>query len=180
MTEKEVILHAYGEIKECFIEESLEFSGTSKRISPWRWIAAAALMILLFSTAYRVNAQFRKWIISIVPVTTREQIKEKNTSPGQRGSKKKQEGIEISEVKEIENILEAQYITANHYVEPYQDIYISTEQGKESYFSIKGNAIVPISNIRHIKRKLHWKKHTGWINADMISDQGNQYIYNLT
>ena len=82
MTEKEVILHAYGEIKECFIEESLEFSGTSKRISPWRWIAAAALMILLFSTAYRVNAQFRKWIISIVPVTTREQIKEKNTSPG--------------------------------------------------------------------------------------------------
>lgn len=180
MTEKEVILHAYGEIKECFIEESLEFSGTSKRISPWRWIAAAALMILLFSTAYRVNAQFRKWIISIVPVTTREQIKEKNTSPGQRGSKKKQEGIEISEVKEIENILEAQYITANHYVEPYQDIYISTEQGKESYFSIKGNAIVPISNIRHIKRKLHWKKHTGWINADMISDQENQYVYNLT
>ena len=34
MTEKEVILHAYGEIKECFIEESLEFSDTSKRISP--------------------------------------------------------------------------------------------------------------------------------------------------
>jgi UDP-galactopyranose mutase len=71
-----------------------------------------------------------------VPVTTREQIKEKNTSPGQRGSKRKQEGIEISEVKEIENILEAQYITANHYVEPYQDIYISTEQGKESYYPV--------------------------------------------
>ncbi len=49
-----------------------------------------------------------------------------------------------------------------------------------SFFSIKGNAIVPISNIRHIKRKLHWKKHTGWINADMISDQENQYVYNLT
>lgn len=180
MTDKEMILHAYGEIEDRFIEESLEFSGTSKRISPWRWVAAAALVILLFSTAYRVNAQFRKWIISIVPVTTKEQIQEKHTSPGQRGSKKKQEGIEISEVKEIENVLEAQYITANHYVEPYQDIYISAHHGKESYFSIKGKAIVPISNIRHIKRKLQWKKHTGWINADMISDQGNQYIYNLT
>lgn len=180
MTEKEMILQAYGEIEDCFIEESLEFSGTSKRISPWRWVAAAALVILLFSTAYRVNAQFRKWIISIVPVTTREQIKEKNTSPGQGGSKKNEEGIKISEVKEIGNVLEAQYITANHYVEPYQDIYISTDQGKESYFSIKGNAIVPISNIRHIKRKIQWKKYTGWINADMISDQGNQYIYNLT
>lgn len=180
MTEKEMILHAYGEIEDCFIEESLEFSGTSKRISPWRWVAAAALVILLFSTAYRVNAQFRKWIISIVPITTKEQIKEKNTSPGQGGSKKKEEGIELSEVKEIGNVLEAQYITANDYVEPYQDIYISTEQGKESYFSIKGNAIVPIPNIRHIKRKLQWKKHTGWINADMISDQGKRYVYNLT
>lgn len=180
MTEKEMILHAYGEIEDCFIEESLEFSGTSKRISPWRWVAAAALVILLFSTAYRVNAQFRKWIISIVPITTKEQIKEKNTSPGQGGSKKKEEGIELSEVKEIGNALEAQYITANQYVEPYQDIYISTDQGKESYFSIQGNAIVPIPNIRHIKRKLQWKKHTGWINADMILDQGNQYIYNLT
>lgn len=180
MTDKEMILHAYGEIEDRFIEESLEFSGTSKRISPWRWVAAAALVILLFSTAYRVNAQFRKWIISIVPVTTKEQIKEKNTSPGQGGSKKKEEGIELSEVKEIENVLEAQYITANDYVEPYQDIYISTHHGKESYFSIKGKAIVPISNIRHIKRKLQWKKHTGWINADMILDQGNQYIYNLT
>lgn len=180
MTEKEMILQAYGEIEDCFIEESLEFSGTLKRISPWRWVAAAALVILLFSTAYQVNAQFRKWIISIVPVTTREQIKEKNTSPGQGGSKKNEEGIEISEVKEIGNVLEAQYITANHYVEPYQDIYISTDQGKESYFSIQGNAIVPISNIRHIKRKIQWKKYTGWINADVISDQGNQYVYNLT
>lgn len=180
MTDKEMILHAYGEIEDCFIEESLEFSGTSKRISPWRWVAAAALVILLFSTAYRANAQFRKWIISIVPVITKEQIKENHTSPGQGGSKKKEEGIELSEVKEIGNVLEAQYITANQYVEPYQDIYISTDQGKESYFSIQGNAIVPISNIRHIKRKLQWKKYTGWINADVISDQGKQYVYNLT
>ena len=179
MTEKEMILHAYGEVEDRFIEESLEFSGTSKRISPWGWVAAAALVILLFSAAYRVNAQFRKWIISIVTVTTKEQIKEKHTSPGQGGSKKNEEGIEISEVKEIGNVLEVQYITAKHYVEPYRDIYISTDQGKESYFSIKGNAIVPISNIRHIKRKFHWKKYTGWINADVISDQGKQYVYNL-
>ena len=50
MTEKEMILQAYGEIEDCFIEESLEFSGTSKRISSWRWVG---------KVKYRVEDTYR-------------------------------------------------------------------------------------------------------------------------
>lgn len=194
------LLRAYGEIDDRFIEECLaetdscidgvlerDFgetvrvnTGRKAKPSAWRWVAAAViLMALAFSTAYQVNAQFRQWVISIVRLNGREEIREQHM-PAASGTAETSEGvINVSPVKKINDILEVRYVTAKKQIEPYEDIYVSTDRGKETYFSIQNNACVPIRNIRSFKGTFRWQGQKGFVNANIISYQGKQYVRNI-
>ncbi len=115
--------------------------------------AAVILVALALSTAYQVNAQFRQWVISIVRLNGREEIREQHMPKASGTTNSSEAVINVSPVKKIDDILEVQYVTAKKPVEPYEDIYVSTDRGKETYFSVQNNACVPIRNIRSFKER---------------------------
>ena len=194
------LLRAYGEIDDRFIEECLaetdscmdgvlerDFGetvrgnmGRKAKPSAWSRVAAAViLMAIAFSTAYQVNAQFRQWVISIVRLNGREEIREQHM-PAASGSAETSEAvINVSTVKKINDILEVRYVTAKKPVEPYEDIYVSADRGKETYFSVQNNACVPIRNVRSFKGTICWQGQKGFANANIISYQGKQYVRNI-
>lgn len=194
------LLRAYGEIDDRFIEECLAetdscIDGVSERDcgetvrintgrktkpSAWRRVAVAVLLVALaLSTAYQVNAQFRQWVISIVRLNGREEIREQHMPAASGTAETSEAVINVSPVKKIDDILEVQYVTAKKPVEPYEDIYVSTDRGKETYFSVQNNACVPIRNIRSFKGTIRWQGQKGFANANVISYQGKQYVRNI-
>ena len=198
MTDK--LLRAYGEIEDRFIEECLAetdscidgvlerdfgktvriITGRNAKSSAWRRVAVAVLLVALaLSTAYQVNAQFRQWVISIVRLNGREEIREPHAPVASGTAKSSEAVIDVSPVKKIDDILEVQYVTAKKPVEPYEDIYVSTDRGKETYFSVQNNACVPIRNIRSFKGTIRWQGQKGFANANVISYQGKQYVRNI-
>ena len=159
MTDK--LLRAYGEIDDRFIEECLAETdscidgvlerdcgkivrvNTGRKTKPaaWHRVAAAVILVALaLSTAYQVNAQFRQWVISIVRLNGREEIREQHMPAASGTTNSSEAVINVSPVKNIDDILEVQYVTAKKPVEPYEDIYVSTDRGKETYFSVQNNA----------------------------------------
>lgn len=194
------LLRAYGEIDDRFIEECLaetdscidgtlerDFgetvrvnTGRKAKPSAWRWVAAAViLMALAFSTAYQVNAQFRQWVISIVRLNGREEIREQHMPAASGTAESSEAVINVSPVKKINDILEVRYVTAKKQVEPYEDIYVSTDRGKETYFSVQNNACVPIRKVCSFKGTFRWQGQKGFVNANIISYQGKQYVRNI-
>lgn len=198
MTDK--LLRAYGEIDDRFIEECLAETdscidgvlerdcgkivrvNTGRKTKPaaWHRVAAAVILVALaLSTAYQVNAQFRQWVISIVRLNGREEIREQHMPAASGTTNSSEAVINVSPVKKIDDILEVQYVTAKKPVEPYEDIYVSTDRGKETYFSVQNNACVPIRNIRSFKGTIRWQGQKGFANANVISYQGKQYVRNI-
>lgn len=176
------LLRAYGKIDDRFIEECLAKNEKKKlpELVVWRWVMAAVLLLLLvFSTTYQVNAKFRQWVISIVPLSSREEIQEQQAPTASNVMEASKNVIQVSAVKKIDDILEAQYVTAKKAIEPFENIYASGTGEKETYFSIQNNTCVPIHTSRSLKGTLRWKGHRGFVNANIISYQGKQYVRNL-
>ena len=111
MTDK--LLRAYGEIDDRFIEECLAETdscidgvlerdcgkivrvNTGRKTKPaaWHRVAAAVILVALaLSTAYQVNAQFRQWVISIVRLNGREEIREQHM-PAASGTTNSSEAV---------------------------------------------------------------------------------------
>ena len=141
MTDK--LLRAYGEIEDRFIEECLAetdscidgvlerdfgktvriITGRNAKSSAWRRVAVAVLLVALaLSTAYQVNAQFRQWVISIVRLNGREEIRKPHAPVASGTAKSSEAVIDVSPVKKIDDILEVRYVTAKKPVDPYEDI----------------------------------------------------------
>lgn len=198
MTDK--LLRAYGEIEDRFIEECLAetdscidgvlerdfgktvriITGRNAKSSAWRRVAVAVLLVALaLSTAYQVNAQFRQWVISIVRLNGREEIRKPHAPVASGTAKSSEAVIDVSPVKKIDDILEVRYVTAKKPVEPYEDIYVSKDRGKETYFSVQNNACVSIRNIHSFKGTICWQGQKGFANANVISYQGKQYVRNI-
>lgn len=198
MTDK--LLRAYGEIDDRFIEECLAETdscidgvlerdcgkivrvNTGRKTKPaaWHRVAAAVILVALaLSTAYQVNAQFRQWVISIVRLNGREEIREQHMPAASGTTNSSEAVINVSPVKKIDDILEVQYVTAKKPVEPYEDIYVSKDRGKETYFSVQNNACVSIRNIHSFKGTICWQGQKGFANANVISYQGKQYVRNI-
>jgi len=128
MTDK--LLRAYGEIDDRFIEECLAETdscidgvlerdcgkivrvNTGRKTKPaaWHRVAAAVILVALaLSTAYQVNAQFRQWVISIVRLNGREEIREQHMPAASGTTNSSEAVINVSPVKNIDDILEVQY-----------------------------------------------------------------------
>lgn len=156
MTDK--LLRAYGEIDDRFIEECLAETdscidgvlerdcgkivrvNTGRKTKPaaWHRVAAAVILVALaLSTAYQVNAQFRQWVISIVRLNGREEIREQHMPAASGTTNSSEAVINVSPVKKIDDILEVQYVTAKKPVEPYEDIYVSTDGGRRHIFPFR-------------------------------------------
>lgn len=177
---KEKMLHAYGMIDDKYIEESISEKIDKKKHKPLHWAVAAAVILgLLFSIEYKVNAQFHQWIVSIVHIKTKDEIKSEQPFSNQINKETNGNAIQISEVKNIDDIIDAQYVTAEYYVDAYKDIYIASKNNKETYFYIKNNKFVPIDKTKRIACKVKWKKYIGHMRANIISYNGKQYVRNL-
>lgn len=156
MTDK--LLRAYGEIDDRFIEECLAETdscidgvlerdcgkivrvNTGRKTKPAAWhrvAAAVILMALALSTAYQVNAQFRQWVISIVRLNGREEIRKPHAPVASGTAKSSEAVIDVSPVKKIDDILEVRYVTAKKPVEPYEDIMFPQIGGRRHIFPFR-------------------------------------------
>lgn len=177
---KEKLLNAYGMINDKFIEESLKKKQEKKRYKPLRWgVAAAIILGLFFSVGYQVNAKFHEWVVSIVHMKEKDIIQEEKSSSSQSKKETKIDEIQISEVKNIDDVFDTQYVTAKHYVEAYKDIYIANENGKEGYYYIENNRFEAIKKTEEMECKIQWKNYKGFVRVNIISYNGKQYVRNL-
>ncbi len=180
------IFEAIGKIDDELIHASIE-TPTKKQAVTSHWlIRTAAILIIIavsFSTALTVNAQFRKWVISLfqiqevehVPLSEQtkispsKSIKSSNTSNGQSH-------ISIFATNTIEDLFKVQYLESDHFMDTIGPLFYYTDDfASNKYFAAEKGSFIPVKT-QNIKRNVKLLGVSGKIDYTQIKYDSELFL----
>ncbi len=174
---------AIGMIDDKLLNDAIDIKKRS-RYSVHHWwfgvTAAIIIVIISFSTAYTVSAQFREWVISLFQIKETEIVpsseKSENKIPessDRTNSFPEKENISLYAADTIEDVFDVQYLKSTNFMSTIGPVYTySDASGSTKYYVAENSKFVPVET-DIIKSKVKLLGITGMIDYTRINYNGN-------